>query len=124
MLSASSSGSFARFEKFLNTNRSNQAYSNLDHFGKIGVSALAKATPTETGKTASSWRYKIIQKRGLYGIEWYNDNVNEGEVIALLIQYGHGTGTGGYIEGIDYINPAIRPIFTSMIDDVWKKVTQ
>jgi hypothetical protein len=117
-----SSGSFKNLEKFLH--RSPQSYfSELHDYGRQGVALLARATPSDTGKTASSWSYRLINARGRYGIEWYNSNVNDGEVIAILIQYGHGTGTGGYVQGIDYINPATQPLFNKMADEIWRKVT-
>jgi hypothetical protein len=89
----------------------------------MGVDALAKATPSESGLTAKSWGYRIYRNRNSTGIEWYNSNENNGVNIAILLQYGHGTGTGGYVSGQDYINPAIRPIFDRIAEDVWKKVT-
>ncbi len=80
-------------------------------------------TPAETGKTAASWGYEIVQTRNGYSIFWTNSNINNGVNIALILQYGHGTGTGGYVQGIDYVNPAIRPIFESMANEAWKEVT-
>ena len=97
-------------------------FSGLDRYGQEGVDALANATPKESGETANSWRYRIIRKRGFVTIEWYNTHVNDGANIAVLIQYGHGTGTGGYVQGIDYINPSIRPVFDRIADEIWKKV--
>jgi hypothetical protein len=117
-----SSGSFKNLEKFLH--RSPQSYfSELHYYGRQGVALLARATPSDTGKTASSWSYRLINARGRYGIEWYNSNVNDGEVIAILIQFGHGTGTGGYVQGIDYINPATQPLFNKMAEEIWRKMT-
>ena len=84
---------------------------------------MAAATPVESGKTADSWRYEVAYSNGAAKINWINDNINEGQVIALLIQYGHGTGTGGWVEGRDYINPAIQPIFDEIRDKIWKEVT-
>lgn len=98
--------------------------SELKKGGERGVDALAAATPTDTGKTAASWRYRIVKERGSYRIEWWNSNNDRGAVVALLLQYGHGTGTGGYVSGIDYINPALKPIFDQIADDVWKQVTK
>lgn len=97
-------------------------FDGLDAFGQKGVDALASATPRESGETAQSWGYKILRGKGSVTIEWYNTNVHNGSNIAVLIQYGHGTGTGGYVVGRDYINPAMRPIFDQIADDVWKKV--
>lgn len=95
----------------------------LDEYGKAGVEALALATPSDTGKTAASWGYEIVQTRSGYSVYWTNSNINNGVNIALILQYGHGTGTGGYVQGIDYVNPAIRPIFESMTNESWREVT-
>ena len=97
-------------------------FSGLDRYGQMGVNALASATPVDTGLTAQSWKYRIVKTRGRYTIEWYNTNVHNGSNVAILIQYGHGTGTGGFVQGRDYINPATRPIFDQIADDVWRKV--
>lgn len=95
----------------------------LKKYGEIGVEALAAATPKDTGTTAASWRYEIVKKRDGYSLYWCNDNVHNGVNIALILQYGHGTGTGGYVKGMDYINPAIRPIFDAIANDAWREVT-
>lgn len=95
----------------------------LSKYGKMGVDALAKATPIDTGLTASSWSYEIVEDDGGATIYWKNSNVVKGVSIAVILQYGHGTGTGGYVEGIDYINPALRSIFEGIADDAWKEVT-
>lgn len=96
---------------------------SLDRFGKAGVSALSRATPVDSGKTAQSWAYRIIKTKGRPGIEWYNTNTRDGQQIAILIQYGHGTGTGGYVRGRDYINPAMRPVFDQIVQQFWKEVS-
>ena len=99
-------------------------YRDLHTFGQRGVDALSNATPRETGATAGAWIYRIIRARGgIYGIAFYNLNEVRGNNIAIMLQYGHGTGTGGYVQGRDYINPAIQPIFDKMAVDVWKRVT-
>lgn len=95
----------------------------LAKYGEKGVEALREATPIDTGKTANSWQYEIIQNDTGVSIVWSNTNVNNGIPIAVLIQYGHATGTGGYIEGIDYINPALKPIFEEIAQKVWRTVT-
>lgn len=95
----------------------------LERYGQIGVDALEKATPVRTGKTASSWYYEIENEGGRYTISWNNSNVNNHVNIAVIIQTGHGTGTGGYVRGKEYIEPALRPVFESIADAVWKEVT-
>lgn len=109
-------------EAFLAKLNSPNLYSVLSKYGAIGVNALSNATPVETGDTASSWYYEIVQRKNYFSIRWYNSHVDEGRPIAILLQYGHGTGTGGYVEGRDYINPAMRPIFDAMVNDFWKEV--
>lgn len=96
--------------------------SSLEAYGQMGVEALASATPIETGLTAASWTYKISRRKSGLAIEWNNTNENDGAPVAILIQYGHATGTGGWVEGRDFINPAIQPIFDQIANDVWKKV--
>lgn len=96
----------------------------LKKYGDLGVKALASMTPRDTGLTASSWYYDIEQSRDTITINWKNRNVNKGVLIAAVIQYGHGTGTGGYVEGIDYINPAMRPVFQQIAEDAWREVTK
>lgn len=94
----------------------------LDRFGERGVAALQSATPKDTGKTADSWTYDIVQGNGKVSIVWSNTNVNDGVNIAVILQYGHGTGNGGYVEGIDYINPAMRSVFSKIADEAWKEM--
>lgn len=90
----------------------------------MGVAALEQATPKETGETAISWKYRIVRGKTFIRIEWYNTHLDvNGTMIAVLIQYGHGTGTGGYVVGRDYINPAMRPLFDKFVIDIWKKVS-
>lgn len=115
-------GDFRHMEAFLAKLNSPNLYSVLSKYGAIGVNALSNATPVETGDTASSWYYEIVQRKNYFSIRWYNSHVDEGRPIAILLQYGHGTGTGGYVEGRDYINPAMRPIFDAMVNDFWKEV--
>lgn len=117
-------GDFSKTESFLKKLRKLDLDSVLDKYGKLGVQALASATPVETGKTAASWDYKIEKGKGVVTITWTNSNVNNGVPIALLIQYGHGTGTGGYVQGRDYIKPAILPIFDQLADALWEEVTK
>lgn len=116
-------GSFANTQAFLKRASKDSLFSNLDAYGQRGVDALASGTPRKTGLTAASWKYRITQSKGYIHIEWYNTNQREGEEIAILIQYGHGTGTGGYIQGVDYINPAIKPIFEEISNEIWGRLT-
>lgn len=95
---------------------------NLDKYGEMGVAALQQATPKRTGKTASSWSYEITVVDGKATIYWKNDNFNDGVNIAIILQYGHGTRQGGYVQGIDYINPAMKPVFDEIADKAWKEV--
>ncbi len=115
-------GDFKNLEKFLKKASSGDFFSRLDAYGKVGVDALSRATPKESGETAKSWGYRVIRSKDNPRIEWYNTHVNDGVVIAILLQYGHGTGTGGYVQGRDYINPAMRPVFDQLAEDVWKEV--
>lgn len=119
----SSNGSFKKTRRFLNKMSKRDIFKSLEKYGREGVNALANATPVDSSLTASSWNYEITRKRGTYSIVWTNSNTNRGTPIAILIQYGHGTGTGGYVQGVDYINPALRPIFERIAADVWKEVT-
>ena len=117
------SGSLKNFEGFLYKNRKRRIYQLLNEYGKQGVELLRDATPVDTGKTATGWDYEIeVNSQGI-SLYWVNNNVNEGVPIAILIQYGHGTGTGGYVQGRDYINPAIQPVFDKIVEDVWREVT-
>lgn len=117
-------GSFKNTEKFLTRASKAEYFRILDKYGREGVNALASATPMDSGMTASSWGYEIKHSRGSATIMWTNTNVVDGVPIAILLQYGHGTRTGGYVQGIDYINPALRPIFDKMANDVWREVTK
>lgn len=90
----------------------------LNEAGRMGVAALSASTPTRTGKTASSWEYSITETSTGLTVTWYNTNVNEGVPIAVILQYGHGTGTGGFVEGIDYVNPAMKPIFNKIAEKI------
>ena len=96
----------------------------LEKYGQMGCEALRDATPSRSGKTADSWTYRVERSAGSAAIYWENTNVNKGVNIAVIIQYGHGTGTGGYVQGIDYINPAITPVFEKIADEAWREVTQ
>lgn len=116
-------GSFSKTEKFLNRIRGIEYLNILSRYGQEGVAALSAATPVESGATASSWTYEITHTPTSTTISWLNTNVNKGVNIALILQYGHGTGTGGFVRGRDYINPAMRPVFDRMAQQVWKEAT-
>lgn len=124
MITVKHKGSFKKSEAFLKRMKNREQFANLARFGPIGVAALAAATPVESSRTANSWEYEIIQKPGYYSIVWLNTHVEDGVPIAVILQYGHGTKTGGYVPGRDYINPAIRPIFDQIAADMWKVVTK
>ena len=118
-------GDFSKTEKFFERCRNLFHAGVLDKYGREGVAALSMATPVDTGKTAASWRYRVAYNKNSVSIEWINDNSTEtGIPIAVLIQYGHGTGNGGYVRGRDFINPAIQPIFDKITDAIWKEVTR
>ena len=118
------SGSFSKTQKFLNRLQHKDYTSILSEYGRKGVEALKAATPKDTGKTANSWYYEIKQDRNQTTINWCNSYVNDGVVIAMILQYGHGTGTGGYVAGTDYINPAMQAIFDDLANECWKEVTR
>ena len=116
-------GSFKNTEKFLKKAEKADYWTRLEKFGQEGVEALASATPTDSGKTASSWSYEIRKTADDCAIYWINDNVQDDWFnVAIGLQYGHATGTGGWVEGFDYINPAIRPIFDRIAEDVWREI--
>ena len=117
-------GDFSKTTRFLERAKHVVRRSDLDKYAKKGVEALASATPTDSGLTASSWKYEISIEKGSITINFINTNVNKGVPIAVIIQYGHATGNGGWVEGRDYINPAIQPIFDEMINDIWREVTK
>lgn len=117
-------GDFSKTNKYLNNlKKATSNTSFLDKYGKQGVAALSAATPRSSGRTATSWSYGINQTKTGYTISFYNNNINQGVNIAIIIQYGHGTGTGGYVQGIDYINPALQPIFDKIVAEAWREVT-
>lgn len=118
-------GNFNNLEKFLSAVSSGQYILHvLDKYGQEGVEALAAATPVDTGKTAASWYYDKIVENGTAKLVWYNSNIHRGINIAILLQYGHATKSGTYVEGIDYINPALRPVFERLAEDAWMEVTK
>lgn len=124
MVSFSQKGDFSKLSSFLEKAKNAVKLGNLDRYGQEGVAALSAATPQDTGKTASSWYYEIERKSGSVSLNFLNSNINDGTPIAIIIQYGHGTNNGGWVEGVDYINPALRPVFNRIANDVWKEVTK
>lgn len=123
MISVKHKGDFSKLTRYLGKVKETVRFRNLDKYGREGVSALAAATPVDSGETASSWYYKIEQKNDRVVINYCNSHVNDGVPIAIIIQLGHGTGTGGWVEGRDYINPAIQPVFDKIADSAWREVT-
>lgn len=117
-------GDFSKVTNFLEKARESIKLGKLDKYGRAGVSALSSATPVDTGLTANSWKYEIKQGDGYVVLEFHNTNFNKGVPIAMVLQYGHGTRNGGWVEGRDYINPAIQPIFDKLVQDAWKEVTR
>lgn len=123
MISFRQKGDFSNLTHFLEKAKERVHLGDLDRYGRAGVAALASATPVDTGETANSWYYKIENRNGSVSIGFYNSSIQNGVPIAIILQYGHGTKNGGWVEGRDYINPAIRPIFDQIADTAWKEVT-
>ena len=123
MITIKQKGDFKKTERFLTRAERINLRNLLNRYGEIGVEALRVATPTDTGKTANSWSYEVVLNDGSSSIFWSNSNVNKGVNIAIILQHGHGTRNGGYVKGIDYINPALQPIFDEIAETAWKEVT-
>lgn len=117
-------GNWTKTDNFLNRSKNILKSYSFDKYGKMGVEALKSHTPIDTGATANSWYYEVEQSNGEVTIEWSNRNVNKGVVIAVILQYGHGTRNGGYVRGTDYINPAMKDVFQKIADDMWREVTK
>ena len=117
-------GDFSNLEKFLRNAPKAVRSVDLNKYGQEGVAALASATPKDSGKTADSWFYEIREENGQTIISFNNSNIQNGVPIAVILQYGHGTGTGGWVQGRDYINPAIQPIFDDIANKAWREVTK
>ena len=124
MISFRQKGDFSKLTNYLEKAKNAVHLGNLDKYGRQGVAALASATPIDSGETAESWYYKIENNKESATITFYNSNVQNGVPIAIILQYGHGTGTGGWVQGRDYINPAIQPIFDQIVDDAWREVNK
>lgn len=123
MLTIHQKGSFDKATKYLIKLKMFKIDAILRRYGEKGVAALQSTTPKDTGLTSESWYYEIQRSNGSVAIAFYNSNVQNGIPIAIILQYGHGTGTGGWVEGRDYINPALRPIFDGIAEQAWREVT-
>ena len=124
MISIGHKGNFANTTRFLEKAKRSAKLSDLDKFGQAGVAALASATPVDTGLTANSWYYKITRSKETVTISFHNSNIQNGVPIAIILQYGHGTRNGGWVQGRDYINPAIQPVFDNITEHAWREVTK
>jgi hypothetical protein len=122
MITFEASGDYEVTEKWLKRMASQDIFATLSRYGEIGCQVLAAATPKDTGETSRSWYYDIEMNKGYYSIGWGNSHMGGTTPIAVLLQFGHGTGTGGYVSGRDYINPALRPVFDRMAADAWREV--
>ena len=124
MIKFSHKGDFSKLSQYLDKAKKAARGDILEQYGKEGVAALSSVTPVDSGTTASSWYYEINRSNGKVEISFCNSNINKGVPIAIILQYGHGTRNGGWVEGRDYINPAIQPIFDKMANEAWKEVTK
>lgn len=122
MLRIRHKGTFQKTKKLFEENRDSKIQAILERYAKVGIDALYLATPVDSGETARSWGYEIQKTKNGFSIVWTNSNIVDGVSVAILLQYGHATNSGGYVEGRDYINPALRPIFDRMAADIWKEV--
>ena len=124
MISFRQKGDFKSITSFLEKSKNTINVGLLDKYGKEGVSALSSATPVDTGLTAKSWYYKVSNNNGKASISFYNSNIQNGVPIAIILQYGHATRNGGWVQGRDYINPAIQPVFDKLAESAWREVTK
>lgn len=124
MIEITQRGDWKKTRQYLNRLSKVQLAAILHRYGQMGVNALSSATPVDSGLTAGSWFYEVVQRSGYSSIRWKNSHIVDGRPIAVLLQYGHGTGTGGYVQGRDYIMPAIRPVFDQIAAEAWKEVTR
>lgn len=124
MITIKQTGDFKKLDTYFERILEIVKLGKLDKYGREGVEALASATPRDSGKTAASWEYEIERNGDVLSIVYSNSNVNDGVNIAVILQYGHGTGTGGYVVGVDYINPAIQSVFERIADEAWKEVVE
>lgn len=124
MITFRQKGDFSKLASFLERAKEAVRIGDLDKYGREGVAALSSATPVRTGLTANSWYYEIEHQNGSVSITFNNSNVNKGVPIAIILQYGHGTRNGGWVQGRDYINPAIQPVFDRIANEAWEEVTK
>jgi hypothetical protein len=124
MISIKVKGDLTKTEKYLKRVKKLTLDEYLDAAGMLGVAALAANTPIDTGETAASWSYEIHKGDGVIELVWSNSNTSKGIPIVVLIQYGHATRNGGYVEGRDFINPTVQPIFDQLAKDIWTEVTR
>ena len=124
MISFRQKGDFSKLTRFLEKAKNVVRIGDLDKYGREGVAALSSATPVDSGLTASSWYYKVEHTNGSAKINFYNSNIQNGVPIAIILQYGHGTGNGGWVQGRDYINPAIQPLFDKIAENARREVTK
>jgi hypothetical protein len=124
MIKVSDSGSFKNSMSWLESMSKNRMFEDLDRLAREAANLLSSATPKDTGRAASDWDYEIKKGKGAVSIHWTNDDIESGVNVVILLQYGHGTGTGGYVSGRDFINPVMRPQFDKITDAVWKRVTE
>ena len=124
MIGVRHKGDFSKTTNFLKRSKQTNILAVLEQYGREGVAALASATPVDTGKTASSWYYKIEKNDTSVSIMFCNSNIQNGVPIAVILQYGHGTRNGGWVQGRDYINPTIQPIFDKIVQNAWGEVTK
>lgn len=123
MIVLKTTGKLKKTEKFLSKMSNFNIRRILNKYGEEGVNSLAENTPVRSGETASSWRYKVSINNGIATVTWSNTHVEKGVNIAIILQYGHGTRNGGYVQGIDYINPALKPVFNALAEEAWMEVT-
>jgi hypothetical protein len=122
MITITEKGSFSRTEAYLRRMKDAQRFAVLSKYGSLGQNALSNATPVDSGLAAASWSYSIVQRPGYYSIRWHNSDVENGFPVAVMIDYGHGTGTGGYVQGRNYVMPAIRPIFDQIVAEAMREL--
>jgi hypothetical protein len=122
MITITSKGDWGRTSRWLAQLKSEQVFQIMDKYGPRGVAALSNATPVDSGLAASSWSYEVVHRKGYHAIHWHNTDMVSGIPVVIMLQYGHGTGTGGYVQGRDFINPAIRPIFDQILADIEREV--